>query len=201
LGALKRNVITCPDLHNRTAEEPRPGWTEEVRSQAVSQGEEVFCPAGQGGGREGGSSVRTGAPASRARGGQGGGNQAEGAGTQARSHRQGASGFGHRGGEAHATRGRAACPDRGHREEGPSRRCELGRGSEAVEGGPAAGTGLRSAAQECVNQPRFLPKKICADLLKLFPDFQILSASPIGDRDAVRVPPLETGTGSVRCRS
>jgi hypothetical protein len=42
-----------------------------------------------------------------------------------------------------------------------------------------------------------LPKKFFADLLKLFPDFQILSALPRGDRDAVRVP----GTGSVRCCS
>jgi hypothetical protein len=40
------------------------------------------------------------------------------------------------------------------------------------------GPGLRGAAPECVNQPRFLPKKICTGLLKLFPDFQILSASP-----------------------
>jgi hypothetical protein len=30
----------------------------------------------------------------------------------------------------------------------------LGRGSEAAEGGPAAGAGLRGSAQESVNQPR-----------------------------------------------
>jgi len=41
---------------------------------------------------------------------------------------------------------------------GRSRGHELGCGSEAVEGGRAAGTELRSAAQECVNQLRFLAK-------------------------------------------
>jgi len=43
---------------------------------------------------------------------------------------------------------------------------------------PSAGAGLRGSAQESVNQPRFVAKKICADLLKLFPGLQIFSASP-----------------------
>ena len=54
----------------------------------------VFCPAGQGCGAEGRTSVRTGASASRARGSQGGGGQAEGARTQAAGGREGPSGIG-----------------------------------------------------------------------------------------------------------
>ena len=65
------------------------GWTEEASLQAVSLGEGVFCPAGQGGGPKDRSSVPTGAAASRARGSQKGGGQAEGARTQAKGRRQG----------------------------------------------------------------------------------------------------------------
>src|ERR1700730_5274350 len=51
----------------RTAEEPRPGWTEgRGCPQAISQGEEISGPTGQGGGSEGRSSVRTGEATPRA---------------------------------------------------------------------------------------------------------------------------------------
>jgi len=55
--------------------------------------------------------------------------------------------------------------------------------------------------QAPVNPPESWAKKFCVGPLKLFPGLQIFSASPSRDRDATRVPPLETGTGRVRCRS
>jgi molecular chaperone IbpA len=45
----------------------------------------------------------------------------------------------------------------------------LGRGSEAVKGRCAAGTWLRSSGQDALTNRVSCPK-ICADLLKLFPD-------------------------------
>ena len=62
----------------------------------------------------------------------------------------------------------AVCVPRGHREEGPSRGCELGCGSETVEGGRAAGRELRNAAQECVANHDSSPKKFFADLSNFF---------------------------------
>jgi hypothetical protein len=76
----------------------------------------------------------------------------------------------------------------------------MGPRGEAAEGGPPASPGLR-VVQRWIYHRDFLPKIFFVDPLKLFPGFQILLASPLGDRDAIRVPPPETGTGSVRCRS
>src|ERR1700753_3137597 len=61
----------------RTAEKSRSRRIEEAGPEAISQGKDVFSPGGQGGGPEGSSSVRTRAPASRARGSQGRGGQTE----------------------------------------------------------------------------------------------------------------------------
>jgi len=57
------------------------------------------------------------------------------------------------------------------REEAEGRGDELGRGSEAAEGGRAGGPGLRDSAQECVNQPGFLAKKILGGSLETFSGF------------------------------
>jgi hypothetical protein len=122
-------------------------------------------------GQTGSPSVRTGAPAPRARQSQGRGGQTEGARTEAGGRRQGTSGAEQGVGGARETRGRAAFPNLGHREEVTGREDELGRGCEAAEGGRAAGAGPRSLAQECVNQPRFLAKKILRGPLETFSGF------------------------------
>ena len=61
-------------------------------------------------------------------------------------------------------------------------------------------TGPGNSRQRLIYPPQS-SLKFCGGPLKVSPDFQILSASSYNDRDAVRVPPIETGTGRVRCRS
>jgi flagellar motility protein MotE (MotC chaperone) len=69
-GVVLKRPVGSDGPFGEHAELPKnlgEGWTEEASPQAISQGEDVFCPAGQGGGPESSPSVRTGAPTRRER--------------------------------------------------------------------------------------------------------------------------------------